>query len=88
MVLLQLEETKIQNAICLGGGGKQQLSTDGYTIFKSDSSLSDRDRCFVPLQSSGVQGFCRSASEHHVKVSLLPLPLSLSQGQTHLIRMW
>lgn len=35
---------------------KQPTSTEDYTIHKSDflSALNDGDRCFVPLQSSGI----------------------------------
>lgn len=47
--------------------------------------------CATPEQWG--RGFCRSASENHIKVSLLSLSPSLllafSQGQTvHLIRIW
>lgn len=50
---------KANMTLCVWRKKKQLASTDDYTIFKFDfsSSQHDGDRCFVPLQNSGVGAF-------------------------------
>lgn len=69
--------------------------SDDYTIFKYDflSALNDADRCFVPLQSSGVGAFVKvpvNITHRFLTCPSLYFSRSLAfpQGQTvHLIRM-